>query len=118
MGDIGLYIVKGMYRNRPLLDLAHKITTCQNCGRYQGEGCHPAHSNLSEHGKGKGLKAHDCFFAALCTYCHHWLDNQGGQGMDPSDRYCSNVIDKRDMFLRAKDKTVLELFRTGLVVVA
>jgi hypothetical protein len=33
-----------------------------------------AHSNQSRHGKGLGLKAHDCFVAFLCAHCHHWLD--------------------------------------------
>jgi len=111
-------IERGMYRNRGLLDLAHKIETCQNCGRERIEGMDPAHSNLSEHGKGKGLKAHDCFFAALCDLCHHWLDNQGGLGKDPSGVYDSTPADRAQMFARAMHRTWLALWRLGRLKVA
>lgn len=33
-----------------------------------------AHSNLLEHGKGRGLKAHDGMAAWLCYRCHAELD--------------------------------------------
>ena len=29
-----------------------------------------AHSDSSRHGKGRGIKAHDCFIAFLCFNCH------------------------------------------------
>jgi len=108
----------GMYRNRKLLDLAHRITFCQNCGTHVHEGCEPGHSNLSEHGKGFRLKAHDCFFAALCSRCHGWLDNSGGLGKDPTGRYTSSRDDKREMFRRAMDSTMLLLWQLELVRVA
>lgn len=117
--DYGSYLPRGMYRNRALLDLAHKMDQCQNCGVSTPEGCEPAHSNLSEHGKGKGLKAHDAFFAALCHQCHAWADNQGGHGKDPTGTYLNNPEAKREMFVRAMHKTWLHLFQRGwLKVVA
>jgi hypothetical protein len=69
----------GHYRNRKYLDLAHRITECQVkipgvCQGYVPEGCEPAHSNQQRHGKGKGLKAEDCFYAAACHACHVELD--------------------------------------------
>jgi hypothetical protein len=90
------------YRNRKLLDLAHQLP-CQCCGR--GEASEPAHSNFHQHGKGMSIKAHDVFFAALCHDCHRELDQ--GKSM---------TFDKRfDMWQRAHDKTLLEIFRRGLV---
>lgn len=103
------------YENRALLDLA-KYVPCQNCGADDGT-IVPAHSNLSEHGKGKNLKAHDCFFAALCQRCHGWYDNQGGLGKDPTGVWDSTRADKREMFMRAKDKTLLLLFVRGYLKV-
>lgn len=117
MGDLGFLRVP-MFRSRRLLDLAHKIETCQNCGAQRSEGSEPAHSNLPEHGKAIGLKSHDCFFAALCSACHRWLDNQGGAGKDPTERFEATREGKRDMFLRAMHATWLLLWRTGLVKVA
>lgn len=108
----------GMFRCRPLLSLAHRITVCKNCGAVRSEGMDPAHSNLPEHGKGVGLKANDCFFAALCGLCHRWLDNQGGHGKDPSGRFEATRQDKREMFLQAMHRTWLELWQEGMVRVA
>lgn len=33
-----------------------------------------AHSNLPEHGKGKSIKAHDCFGFLACAECHAEID--------------------------------------------
>lgn len=119
MGDLaGTYLIKGMYRNRGLLDLAHDLQICANCGRHSPEGLEPAHSNLEAHGKGFRLKAHDCFFAALCNACHAWYDNAGGSGLDPTGIWKSTWEDKREMLLRAMHKTMLELWRLGKLRVA
>lgn len=111
MGDVGTYLPRGMFRSPGLLALARNLS-CGNCGS-QNETIVPAHSNLGEHGKGKGLKAHDCFFAALCHACHAWLDNQGGFGKDPTGVYLANPDDKREMFVKAMHRTWLELWRSG-----
>lgn len=102
-----------MFRSRVLLDLAHGMERCTNCGRHSPEGLEPAHSNLDEHGKGFKLKAHDCFFAALCSLCHRWLDNQAGGGRDPSELYEATRDGKREMFVKAMHRTWLELWRLG-----
>lgn len=117
MGE-GAYLTRGMYRNRKLLDCAHAIEHCTNCGAYQVEGCEPAHSNLEEHGKGKGLKGHDCFWAALCHACHAWLDNSGGLGTDPTRIWKSTREDKKAMFVRAMFRTWLELWRLEKLLVS
>ena len=68
------------YRNRKLLDLAHRVNECQVripgvCEGYCPDGCEPAHSNQLTHGKGTGHKAHDVYHAAACHSCHAELDN-------------------------------------------
>ena len=105
-----------MYRDRKLLDKAREIP-CQNCRNDDGTVV-AAHSNQSKHGKGKGLKAHDCFMAALCHRCHSWLDNSGGHDLDPTGVYQPTREDKAAMFDRAKDRTLLEFFQRGYIVVA
>lgn len=82
----------GHYRSRKLLDLAHKITECQVkipgvCQGYSPEGCEPAHSNQQRHGKGKGLKAEDCFYAAACHACHVELDQGHALSREEKARY-------------------------------
>jgi hypothetical protein len=66
------------YRNRRLLDLAHKVNECQFrlpvCRGYAPEGCEPAHSNFQIHGKGKGLKSSDDEHCASCHDCHIYFD--------------------------------------------
>jgi hypothetical protein len=67
------------YRNRRLLDLAHRVQECQLripgvCVGHSVDGCEPAHSNQSRHGKGGAMKAHDIFHAAACHWCHAELD--------------------------------------------
>ena len=46
---------------------------CQNC--YIEGQTQAAHSNWSEHGKGRGIKASDEYTAALCQTCHIELDS-------------------------------------------
>jgi len=57
-----------MYRNKEILEHA-RGKACQNCWKQDGTTV-AAHSNLLEHGKGRGIKAHDCFVAYLCHECH------------------------------------------------
>ena len=103
------------YRNRKLLDLAHRIDSeCANCG-IEGP-MEPAHSNLLQHGKGMSHKSHDVFHAHLCHACHSWLDQ--GKGMDPTGVYSDSREDKQDMFRDSFDKTLLRLWRKGLIKVA
>ena len=94
------------YRNRDLLNLAHKLHDCPLCQRYSVDGLEPAHSNQSKHGKALGLKGHDNFHAAICHDCHALLDN----GM-------LNREDAVSMWEMAYDLTMLEYFKRGWLVV-
>lgn len=58
-------------RSRKLL-LAVASLPCMHCGAHGLT--QAAHSNQAAHGKGRGIKASDVFTAALCTTCHHELD--------------------------------------------
>jgi len=100
------------YRNPKILAHA-KGQPCQNCGREDGSTV-AAHSNLAEHGKAKGMKAHDIFVAYLCsTACHPWLDH--GTGSDPTGTWQSDRGDKREMFMKAMFKTQVILLRDGVM---
>lgn len=73
-----------MHRSRTLLDLAER----QRCLlQVPGVCCGDeatvvaCHSNKGAHGKGKGIKAHDCYSVWGCHTCHSWLD-QGGASQE------------------------------------
>ena len=74
---------------------------CQNC-YIEGE-TQAAHSNWSEHGKGRGIKASDEFTAALCQKCHTELD-QGAR---------LNKEQRRMLWQMAYQKTVSKLKAQG-----
>lgn len=108
-----------MYRNKRLTETA-RDEPCMNC---MAAICRTdttvwAHSNLGEHGKGFKLKAHDCFGAFLGDKCHAWLDNAGGHGNDPTERFEWTPVGKAEMFRRAMDATYLHLWRTGKLRIA
>ena len=69
-----------------------------------------AHSNQQRHGKGTGIKSHDCYGAFLCSTCHALYDG----------RHLSNlsIAEKQELFDRARDKTLLILFEQKILVVA
>lgn len=66
-----------------------------------------AHSNLLEHGKGRGLKAHDGMTAWLCYRCHTQLDQ--GKDLSKSER--------RDLTLTAICRTYQQLWNQQLIEV-
>ena len=76
---------------------------CQHCGTDDGTVC-GAHSNLSKHGKGRGIKASDAFAASLCFACHMELDQ--GSKMTREER--------EQMWQAAHEKTVKKLIELGL----
>ena len=45
-----------------------------------------AHSNELRHGKGMGIKAHDCFIAWACNSCHAEID-QGKMDKETKQYY-------------------------------
>lgn len=61
------------YRNVKALRAAQG-EPCRHCFIQNGT-IVAAHSNLGEHGKGMGIKAHDCFIAFLCHECHKNYDS-------------------------------------------
>lgn len=95
-----------MHRDPKLLKLA-RDQECVSCGANDGTVVW-AHSNLLEHGKGRGLKAHDCMGMLLCSICHHQLD----QG------FLWDKAEKRERTLMWIAKTHLKLWQEGLVKVA
>jgi hypothetical protein len=70
-----------MYRDANLLKLAKGekclLQISDYCFGDEGSTTVAAHSNLMHHGKGKGLKAEDCFSVWACYKCHSLFD-QGG----------------------------------------
>jgi len=94
-----------IYRNRKLLDLA-RDQACVSCGLQDGT-IVAAHSNLMEHGKGKGLKAHDGMMAWLCYRCHSKYD----QGSEMSRE------EKRDFILTAICLTYQKMWEQELIQV-
>lgn len=93
------------YRNRPLLNLANG-QSCQLCGAQDGT-IVSAHSNQSRHGKGMSIKAHDCFIAWLCVRCHAEIDH--GKDLSREER--------RDRWQAAHERTLLQMFANGMLVV-
>ena len=91
-----------MFRSTKLLKAVSTLS-CQHCGM---DGMtQAAHANWGVYGKGMGMKAHDCFVAALCVDCHRELD----QGKNLS-------ADKRqEMWEAAFRKTLVALFESGKV---
>ena len=75
---------------------------CQNC--YIEGQTQAAHSNWSEHGKGRGIKASDEYTAALCQTCHTELDS--GTRLNKEQR--------RDLWQMAYQKTVNKLIEKNL----
>lgn len=77
------------YENRKLLDLAHGMpcfaTFPHACNEAQG--CHPAHANWSQFGKGVGTKAHDWAFASMCGNAHRMIDGEINATMDRDTRF-------------------------------
>ena len=92
-----------MYRSKKLLKSVREFD-CQSCGR-RGPSI-PAHANWHEYGKGTGLKAHDCYVAALCQCCHDWVDGRVGKFTNE---------EKKELWQRAWIRTVLLWFEQGVV---
>lgn len=91
------------FRNAKLLALA-RDQACVMCGSQDGT-IVAAHSNLLEHGKGRGLKAHDGMSAWLCYRCHTKLD----QGTELSKD------ERRDYTITAICRTYMKLWDLDLL---
>lgn len=99
-----------MYRSRRLLDCAKGQECTINfpgvCNN-NPETVVAAHSNQLRHGKGGGLKAHDCYIAWACYACHMELD-QGNKF-----RY----DEKNEYWQKGFEKTILQMFLQQLIKV-
>lgn len=100
------------YRNRKLLDLAHRVTECQLqipgvCEGHSAHGCEPAHSNQQRHGKGMSIKADDNYHAAACHSCHVELDQ--GKRLTKEER--------REFWEIAHERTMGLYIQSGWLVV-
>lgn len=100
-----------MFRNPNLLALAHN----QECQIRLPGICSnnpatvvSAHSNQLVHGKGGGLKAHDCYIAWACYQCHTELD-QGNKFL---------YHQKVEFWQKGFERTLLQMWLLGLIKVA
>lgn len=89
------------------MEAVRDIPICSGCGASNDGTIVAAHSNRLRHGKGKGIKCHDCYIAALCYRCHVALD----QGSD------MNREEREDFWQQAHDTTLLWLFMDGRLTV-
>ena len=63
-----------------------------------------AHSNFSEHGKGKGIKADDSYTVALCRGCHQKFDTYRlGMDRQQSKAWFLQMLDKTNRALYEQD---------------
>lgn len=100
-----------MFRSKRLLDSARG----QQC-QIQIEGvCNgnsetvvAAHSNNLRHGKGMGIKAHDCFGAWACNNCHAEIDQGSKLSRQEKDEYWQLGF----------ERTILQMFLLGIIKVA
>lgn len=92
-----------MYRNPKILKAAQHAP-CMVCGSTGTTVA--AHSNQSRHGKGMGMKAHDCFVAFLCVKHHSIVDGSIGH---------LTREESREMWSFAHDKTILFLFENEVI---
>lgn len=92
------------FRSRKVLDLAEG-QACVMCGNQDGT-IVAAHSNLLEHDKGRGHKAHDGMSAWLCHSCHSHYD-QGGMLKSEA----------RDFILTAISRTYMQMWNEELIQV-
>ena len=90
----------------PKLLKAARDQACVLCGSVGSTVA--AHCNLTEHGKGVGIKCPDSLTAWLCSGCHALIDGRWG--------YLSKD-EKREQWYRAFARTVVQLFEQGIVVV-
>jgi hypothetical protein len=87
------------YRDQALLDMAQDrpcMLLVPGICNHRTDTTVAAHSNLYEHGKGKGRKADDVYSVWSCFACHGWLD----QGQSPARL-------KRATFMGAHSRQVL-----------
>jgi len=96
-----------MFRSKKLTDAA-RHAPCMRCNRHL-DTVTACHSNWQEHGKGRGLKAHDIFTAFLCIDCNRLIDDPNVSDWDPEMRKAE--------WMRAHIQTLLYLLDMKILVV-
>lgn len=94
-----------MSNRNPKRLAAIRLLPCVECGRPPRS--QAAHSNFSEHGKGRSIKADDKYTIPLCVVCHGRLDRyEMGMSRDESVRWFMQKLDFIDKVLEdiANDK--------------
>ena len=77
--------------------------SCVECGSRPVD---IAHSNFSEHGKGKGIKADDSYTVALCRGCHQKFDGfTMGLNREQAKAQFADWLIKTNMALGYKDES-------------
>ena len=76
--------------------------SCVECGRRPVD---IAHSNFSEHGKGKGIKADDRYTVALCRGCHSDFDLYFNLNREQAKTKFADWLTKTNMALGYKDES-------------
>ena len=77
--------------------------SCVECGSRPVD---IAHSNFSEHGKGKGIKADDGYTVALCRGCHQKFDSFAmGLNREQAKAKFADWLSKTNMALGYKDES-------------
>jgi len=105
---LSLAFLKTAYFRSEKLTRSARGRPCSNCDAEDGTTVW-GHSNHGRHGKGRSIKAHDCFGADLCFRCHTWLDS--GKGVDPTKIW--QDTEKEEMFMRAFERSLLARFQDG-----
>jgi len=75
---------------------------CVRCGSIPSQA---AHSNSSEHGKGRGIKASDEFTIALCFRCHHLFDTFQLGTRQESEVLFDGWLEKTNLMLKIDTNT-------------
>ncbi|MDO7201890.1 hypothetical protein Q5M62_13410 [Acinetobacter baumannii] len=70
---------------------------CVRCGQSPSQA---AHSNFSEHGKGKGIKADDNYTIPLCHGCHMVFDQYRNMGREESRVWFLKMLEKTELMLK------------------
>ncbi|EPQ1202735.1 DUF968 domain-containing protein [Acinetobacter baumannii] len=74
---------------------------CVRCGQSPSQA---AHSNFSEHGKGRGIKADDQYTIPLCAICHADFDQYKTMGREESKEWFAKMLKKTERMLKSHDE--------------
>ncbi len=83
-----------------------RALSCCECGADAPS--QAAHSNFGIHGKGKGIKADDCYTIPLCVICHQNLDQNLSQQtrQEQLDWFLEKLESINETLRRAEDAVI------------